>query len=657
MQSYYQEILPYIPRIITPENLTCRSTEELEGLRKYIAAMVEFHVLDSQTGTRLQENIGAVLRQTQQYLRNQATPAVVNGKETSAPGSGKRVPAQVVLVEKRDAQSLNVSAGFIVPLHVIIDPLSDQADQDIITFNNTGISNNDILFVQINLAFRYAKTFILGKGEAENTFFHAAYQFPNLDAAVMGGSLGLAACLQTIAELSRICGHRFAYEIQPDVAFTGALDGQGNVSRIAPDSLPCKLAAVYHSPIHTLVIPRANRKDIASARQKLAGKFPHKNLSLKTPETIVECLNDNEIIKRRRRSWPERFHTRRFRRHIFIAVLGAIAFFAIVLAGFLLTDDNPVMLKANGNNIQALNTRGRILWESPFDQEQDMRIAFYDSPPFIIQDFDQDGKNEIIFKPTRTRDSSVPHLIFYNSDGTVRWTYQEKDEPVFGTTRFNPRYNVGLLKIIPDGEKTLILSVFYHEPYYPAKIILFDPQGQVLQTAWNPGYIYGGFLIDENNDGEKELFLAGTHNDFNRGILLIFSPHNVAGATPADNPEYALQGSPPSTAKYIIRFGPVLPLFHIAGREEIMRIGKEVAGKYQVNMRTTYRKILLTLDSDFAVVGLEFTDVFISRYNQETGQVFDRDEWYEPVLNSVSQIEFWDGFQWVDKKTMNYYYN
>lgn len=648
-------MLPYFPLALRPENLTCRSSDDLNHLLYHVKAMIKRKILDKPTGQEYVQTILQSIQNLQQYLGQTSSSPAHQDRRT--PGIKNERPAQVVLVEKRTTPRPDVAAGFIIPLQVIIDPLSDHAEQDIISFNNAGLSDNDMLFMQITLAFRFAKTYILGKHVARMTFFRVVYQFPNLDAAVTGGSLGLAACLQTIVVLSRICGHRFSYAIRPDVTFTGSLDGHGTITAVSPDSVVAKLRAAWFSPIRVLVLPQENHGNCITLLNELTQTYPGKRLVLKTPATVADCLQDPAIVRRYKRPIADRLNTRRFRRQILFSLLSALTVLSMTLVAILALDDNPVELIGNGRTIVARNAKGRALWSQSFPETQPLQPGWNRRTRYVIQDFNGDDNNEVLYAPFLNRDAITPHLILYSHNGDILWQYQEVESPVFGHQVYDPLYRTTLILPYQFKNTTFLFAVLQHEPYFPCKLIQFDLEGTPVQTAWNPGALYCARLIDEDGDDIPELFLTGTHNDFDQGIILIFDIDNIDGATPATDQNYYAHGAGPSRAKYIIRLPRINPLFQSQDREMVLLVNRDASGHYFLNFNTCYGGILIRLDQDFQLLDIDFTDEFIDNYYNANQQVFSPSRYYEPILRALHHIEFWDGFRWVNRKTVNYYYS
>ncbi len=228
---------------------------------------------------------------------------------------------------------------------------------------------------------------------------------------VSGGSMGLAAFAVSYGAWRNRDLHRDRHIIGRSVALTGAIEPDGTVSDISPETLQHKIERVCHSPVTHVAIPEKNRNDAETILTDLHTQYPNRRLHLIPITTTADLLDDRNIIR------PERLCLGEFavkqvgrwgRRPL---VLSPLLLLLVYLVGSLLYrpiwiwyDTNPAGLFVQPGGIVAVNVSGdEIGHYSNFPYS--LRVFNHpEGQPVIggvrlssIADIDHDGQNEILF--------------------------------------------------------------------------------------------------------------------------------------------------------------------------------------------------------------------------------------------------------------------
>ncbi|MFQ6604915.1 MAG: S16 family serine protease [Fidelibacterota bacterium] len=693
--SYFLEILPYITRHVSEETLAWRPPTDLQVMaemwRRFHATGLisdeDFHSVDtalkrSQVMTSLQirdsgllvkhlktdvpytpetGDVPAILRELIDHLQDSKSQDLLRKTASDLEKLTTPIPGKyrvwTLLVENiRIGKGLSQS-GFLSPLSVQLDPMTENATTDYITFNHQTVSG-DLIYNQIENAYQWAKIYILGSRGAGNTFYHASYRFPEMEALYTGNSLGLAIGLVTLAALSNREGARFTYEVQPDVAITGALTVSGEVGAVEPGSLKQKLEVALLSHCSYIIVPQSNLADTEEALLTLRKTYPGSVLALIPVRSVREVLSDSRVIRKKRRRWLQRLATRRFRRQLtLVGTTGLLGLLGAIIVA-LSIDKNPAGAYINGSVLKIENARHGVLWKKDFDQFQYTGIKNGQLPIVDVADYDQDGENEVVYIANRGKKQNKDVIYYFESDGHEVWSYGERRTMIFGSESFKPPYlGKFLIPYSGNGRRTFF-TVLSQSPFYPDVFYQFDNQGQILQEFWNPGELKFALFHDFEEDDEEELLVGGGSNDFNSAMLYIFTPGLVSGCGPVDNPAYQVQNVPPGRFKYGIRFNP-LPTEQIDySREEIFLINIDDNGKYKLNINSIYGPYIIRMNSPFEVDTVIISDTFLANYSLKHHSEFLSEFSPDTIFKTASAMRFWDGEKWSDEPVINkYWYN
>ncbi len=253
---------------------------------------------------------------------------------------------------------------------------------------------------------------------------------------------------------------------------------------------------------------------------------------------------------------------------------GAVLAAAALLWAFVPLDRNPVDFRIKGSTLVLCNKHGRRVAEfetklPKLEAEPFFRRAFPDRlegtdgdrtfhfyPRIYFQDFDGDGRNEVLFAPHTIDEIGIGWIVLLDARGGEIWRHQTGREIRIGARVYPPDFVVNLLTVGDfngDG-RSEILAVSHCYQEAPTQVTLLDPKKRVLGEYWNYGQI-ADYLIREPNNGRRELILAGTNNEYDQSILAVLNPEHLTGCSP-QSPGFAFGGIAPGGALEYLRCSP-----------------------------------------------------------------------------------------------------
>jgi hypothetical protein len=93
------------------------------------------------------------------------------------------------------------------------------------------------------------------------------------------------------------------------------------------------------------------------------------------------------------------------------------------------------------------------------------------------------------------------------------------------------------------------VAIANHRSYYPARVALLSPEGQVLREYWHSGHLYAFTAADLNGGGEETIYLGGIANGYDSAVLVALDPNTMDGASREESPRHQLQGLDPPREK------------------------------------------------------------------------------------------------------------
>jgi hypothetical protein len=282
----------------------------------------------------------------------------------------------------------------------------------------------------------------------------------------------------------------------------------------------------------------------------------------------------------------------------------------------------PAAWRIDLDTLIVSDAMGILLWRHRFPFPLDS--AAYESPrllgrlPVGIEDLDGDGRREVwcVSSPERGTDWPNYQLFLFNSDGSIRWTYQFAGDVVFGSQAFVPPWPVRgvFLTDDPDGTRRRALWVTsIDRMLFPSVLQRLDlTTGAPLGTYWSNGYILGLSLL--SIDGRPTLFVGASNNERKAGSLAVLDARNPNGSAPAEKGAYRCTSCPPGQPETFLvfqkprRFGKpddTTPVFRI---ERAGNGGVHVNVMHAVTSTGLHASAVYTLDGSYRPTSVSTAD-------------------------------------------------
>ena len=313
-------------------------------------------------------------------------------------------------------------------------------------------------------------------------------------------------------------------------------------------------------------------------------------------------------------------------------VVTTVAFWAIDTAWHRFGNASPTPVAVAGgapaawridlDTIVVSDAAGNQVWQHRFPFPLDS--AAYKNPRFLgrlpvgIEDLDGDGRREVwmVSSPAQGADWAHHQLFLFNSDGTVRWTYQYSGEVRFGADSFGPPWPVRgvFLTDDPDGTRGRALwAASIDLMLFPSVLQRLDlTTGAPLSTYWSNGYILGLALLPV--DGRPTLFVGASNNEKKAGSLALLDARNPNGSAPAEKDAYRCTSCPPGEPGTFLVFPKSTRFGNADDTAPVFRIEQAGAGGFYVNVMHgvsetgLHATAVYTLDGSFRPIGVSPAD-------------------------------------------------
>ncbi len=208
---------------------------------------------------------------------------------------------------------------------------------------------------------------------------------------------------------------------------------------------------------------------------------------------------------------------------------------------FRIEDSSLVILDKNNHKLWSYDTGIRGLQDEEFYRNhfQVRRLAdaglTIDLPLIVIKNIDHDLRKEVLFAqiPIDTSYSQCK-LFCFSSKGQKRWTFEPGKEMTFGEKNYSARYGLKGFTVadLQEEKASEIIAVSYHRGMFPTQFAVLNSKGELLRDYWNSGRIYDFSFYDLDDNGEKEIILAGCNNEYDKGCLIVLEPDFKSGGSP-----------------------------------------------------------------------------------------------------------------------------
>lgn len=218
---------------------------------------------------------------------------------------------------------------------------------------------------------------------------------------------------------------------------------------------------------------------------RLAGVCQGMTGSGRSTSAVAVPLSDDGLSELRRIRQRIRIRAR-------AAASATLLVLVLVVGGFALHSRQSFVLASaevpeDGSRLVAYNAQRLTLWTS-WHRSFETPIRRYD----LIAE-SEGGDPIYVAVGTIPLGGVNGAFVLLDRTGQELWSYSVRDgECIYNSDEETfDRYLVdGIYAADLDGdEKNELLVVFVHDHFYPCKLVVFDPSGEILAEYWHPGYI------------------------------------------------------------------------------------------------------------------------------------------------------------------------
>jgi hypothetical protein len=487
--------------------------------------------------------------------------------------------------------------------------------------------------------------------------------------AFIGESLlaGLTAVI--FCELLRLYQHKEEFLLRNEVAITGKIDETGKLFPVDEDGLRLKIEACNFSFIKFLIVPKEQEE---LCRKYIAELHPPANSA---QLEIIGVTRIKEIFVNRK--FTELHHVpviKQTARKIWKArrPIAAVVFLILVLViGKMLygpIDKHPFDFKYEGEYLVIKNQFGETTDKINVGKITVDAIGSIRRTTSLF-DLNSDGYDEVIWMQLLPNES---YRVIYCKDikkDTILWNYPLKKKLSIPLNPINDD-NFNCSRIYSgDFDKDSIPEVILlsnHNGLFPGLIIKIDvPTGKELGYYLNMGQLQDMLITDLDEDGIKDIIVAGISNSLNSACLFVLDPRFIKGCSP-HMPNSDPEGIPVGLEKFYIYIPRSI-------------VGKAYLNFDYKNWNTANNLVIQNSSKSFKVTvsdcnGIDWNANFAITFNFNmkpidfsTGDAYDvlTEKLFEEgkidripdykYFNEVysKTIQYWDGNKFINEPTMN----
>ena len=314
----------------------------------------------------------------------------------------------------------------------------------------------------------------------------------------------------------------------------------------------------------------------------------------------------------------------------------------------------PAAWRMANESLTVFDSNGATLFEHSFgfavpsSSSSDTRPVEYGSPPVLIADIDEDGRDEVLVS-TNAVERANRRLYCFEADGRTRFVHQPTGTRRFGDDEYAEPWLVSRVFLTrgPGGSRRLWV-VSTHNLWFPSVVQELDPHGAVRQEYWSNGFIIG--VVETSWNGRPVVLVGATNNDFRAASLAVFPADRVTGSAPAARPAYACRNCPAGGPEEFFIF-PSLCAARLNGQAGLLEAWVERGDRIRATViqgpagaGATY----YTLGPDGKVLAAEISREFQTQHGQlERQGVLDHR--FGPTDDrDMFPVRRWDGTRFVE---------
>ena len=490
-------------------------------------------------------------------------------------------------------------------------------------------------------------------------------KFENKLGVYIGSSLGIALTLAFIEAILKHYNSKTIVNIKGCIAVTGGIDKDSKIISTSKTIIETKVELVFFSDAEIFCVPKADEIWAEDKLSQLSLKYPNRKLKIIGLSDLEDLLSRRNIVDIRKEKIIIR--TGKFVRKNWISavttVLLAILFTFLFVMDF---DDNPAMFHQEGKLLNVQNQNGKNLWS--------VRLNFYpgdgsnDRSNYSrkIIDINNDGVNEVLIAEEEMDSDAFDNgrVACFDKNKRLIWEYNFRDS-VSTFRRWTNNYQVSIIDTTTMNKTKIILLMARNIPNFPNAIFKLDitngKRFDSTATLWNAGAITNVLIGDFNDDGTKELVIAGMHNGFEKAILFSANFEKIKGQTPAPE-RYIFNKIPeaeliqfillPHTdyGKMFLRSNivPLSSMYFASNSEEIV-VSTLDGDKRPINVYYGFDKHLNFLWVDCADNAQKYRDSLVAQNILKPP--FTNTNEYSEILKN--EIKYWTGSNLVSMAEIN----
>ncbi|MBS4029793.1 MAG: hypothetical protein KGZ58_14310 [Ignavibacteriales bacterium] len=430
----------------------------------------------------------------------------------------------------------------------------------------------------------------------------------------------------------------------------------------------------FYSELDEQLKSEPTQREEELAAQIFSQQVPQRRL-LEEPKNKVEVFQGYAAVVEPKRPLLQRFVE--FARFHPVQFGGSMSFafglFALLYVSIkpMPKDTNPSHAKVQNSVLFVYNNGGETLWTKSAVGIPDVMSGERDNNKgyqrfIVVEDIDGDGVREILLAANIDKQTKSS-LNCYNFDGTFRWENTGGESVAFGEKQFTAydrwRFDDMVVFYNEELKRKQLFVLAQSSIYFPGKLLELNPRdGNVMQTFWNVGAMGYILMNDIDNDGKKEIFIAGINNAYNCLYAIALNPSHFSGCGPATKEFYPSSIQQGNELYYLLlrrtKLGNVVEKKNPYNLIEYIRFGNdnniifntrdaEVSERHNIT-------VLYTIGTNMEIKTVAPGDSYIKTHELllKEGKINFQltPEYWEEVKHNV---QYWDGEKFVNTPTKN----
>ena len=321
-------------------------------------------------------------------------------------------------------------------------------------------------------------------------------------------------------------------------------------------------------------------------------------------------------------------------------------------------DREAAVWGAAANRLFVKNASGDLLWdhEFPFTISNRPEPLLTDSPEASVRidDVDGDGRNEVLVRTIPADGRKEDHrFYFFDSLGSLRWTFAVSTPRTFGGTVFAPPFPASRILLVPrprPGKDVWLVSV--HSPWFPSVMTRLEPDGRVSAEYWSNGYI--SVAAAAVLDGRRVLLVGARSNESEGASLALLDAYGPSGAAPSESARYRCDDCPPGRPDRFVQFVKPARLRALRGTSAITRVHVDGLSRVVVwinhghDVGEYQGEVIYTLDSRLRPLDVALNDGFQTATDALVRRKLIPVPPSSPAIDEVGTVRWWDGTRFID---------